>query len=198
MRVSIATLIGVGAMLAGTTAFADGVFPPVGPPGNFGGLGVGLDLGAAFGGAGSVDTSGIAGGGHVGFNLQNGPIVGGVEADALLGSINGNASTGTLNQTWLTSTRIRAGYAFGDLLAYGTFGAAWSTSDFERLGYTGDKNLHGYVLGLGAEYALTRWITARAEFRHYDFARATYYTPTGATALTSGNNMLMVGVGTHF
>ena len=41
-------------------------------------------------------------------------------------------------------------------------------------------------------------ISARAEFRQYDFARATYYTTTGAQALTSGNNMLLIGVTTHF
>ena len=114
MRYGLAPLIVAGAMLIDASAYADGFFPPVGPAGNFGGIGVGLDLGASVGGAGNVNTSGVSGGGHVGYNLQNGPIVGGVEADALLGSISGNANLGTLNQTWLTSARIRGGYAFGD------------------------------------------------------------------------------------
>jgi outer membrane immunogenic protein len=198
MRVAIAFLIGAGAMLGVATAYADDYFPPAGPPGNFGGLSAGVDLGAAVGGAGNVDTSGIAGGGHVGFNLQNGPIVGGVEADALLGSISGNASAGTLSQGLVTSARLRGGYAFGNLLAYGTAGGAWSSSTLQRFGYSADKTLHGYVLGIGGEYAITRMISARAEFRHYDFARATYYTPTGSPALTSGNNMLLLGLGAHF
>lgn len=198
MRFWMAYLIGGCALLFTGAASADGLFPQLGAPANFGGLGAGVDLGAAVGGAGSVDTSGVAGGGHVGFNLQNGAIVGGVEADALLGSISGNASSGALSQNWLTSARIRGGYAFGDFLVYGTLGGAWSTSSFSRLGYTTDKTLHGYVFGLGGEYALTRTISARAELRQYDFARATYYTSSGAPGLTSGNNMLLVGVDAHF
>ena len=58
--------------------------------------------------------------------------------------------------------------------------------------------LHGYTLGVGGEVALTRMISARVEFRHYGFGSATYYMPWGAQSISSGNNLLMVGVGAHF
>jgi outer membrane immunogenic protein len=201
MRKWIACLIGFGVALAASAAQADGLYRTnTGPGGaDFSGVGLGVDVGAAIGGNSSINTSGIAGGAHVGYNLQNGPIVGGVEADAFIGSISGGASgMGNLTQNWLTSARIKGGYAFGDLLAYGTFGAAWSTTSYESLGYTANKDLHGYVFGIGAEYALTRSVSLRAELRRYNFDGATYYMPTGSQALTSGTNILMLGASTHF
>ena len=54
---------------------------------DFSGLGIGLDAGAAIGSANGSTTSGGVGGAHVGYNLQNGPLVGGVEADAMLEAV---------------------------------------------------------------------------------------------------------------
>jgi len=93
---------------------------------------------------------------------------------------------------------VRGGWAFGNLLAFGTIGPAWATSSFQRDGFDYDKPLHGYTVGLGAELAITHMITARAEIRHYDFGAATYYMPSGVEKLSTGNNMLLVGVGAHF
>jgi outer membrane immunogenic protein len=169
-----------------------------GPAARFGGLEAGVDLGGAVGGAGSVSTSGVAAGVHGGYLFQNGPIVGGVEADTLLGSINGSGHGGTLSQNWITSLRVRGGWAFGNLLAYGTIGPAWASSSFTRAGFDYDKTVNGLTYGLGGEFAITQTITARAEVRHYDLGTATYYMPTGVEKLSSGNNLLMVGVGAHF
>jgi outer membrane immunogenic protein len=169
-----------------------------GPSGaDFSGVGVGADIGAGIGANSSINTSGVAGGAHLGYNLQSGPIVGGVEADALLGNITGQGA-GTFRQSWLTSARIKGGYSLGDILAYGTLGEAWSTTSFESLGYTANKTLTGVVFGVGAEYAVTRSVTLRAELRRYDFNSATYYLPTGAPNVTTETNLLLVGASAHF
>ena len=169
-----------------------------GPAVRFGGLEAGADFGAAVGGAGDISTSGVGVGVHAGYNLQNGPIVGGLEGDSMLGSISGDGRRGTLSQNWVSSVRVRGGWAFGNLLAYGTIGPAWATSDFNRAGFSYEKTLHGLTYGVGGEFALTQMITARAELRHYDFGTATYYMPSGVEKLSSGNNLLMVGLGAHF
>jgi outer membrane immunogenic protein len=199
--VIMAKRIGLGiaalAILSCVGARADDYYapPPVSP---FGGLEVGGQIGAAVGGTGNVSPSGFGGGAYAGYNLQNGPIVGGLEGDALLASINGDGGGGSLSQNWLTSLRVRGGWAFGNVLAYGTIGPAFATSSFQESGFTFDKELHGYTFGFGGEVAITRQISARAEFRHYDFGAATYYMPGGAQKLSTGNNLLMVGAGVRF
>jgi outer membrane immunogenic protein len=186
-------------LLSGFSARADDMFQPLsGPPSPFNGFEAGGQVGAAVGGAGDVSMSGVGGGAYAGFNLQNGPIVGGIEGDTLLGSISGNGRGGTLSEDWVTSLRIRGGWAFGPILAYATVGPAWASSNFDAGGFNFDKQLFGDTFGFGGEFSLTRMISARAEFRHYDFGPATYYMPASTQKISSGNNLLMLGVGAHF
>ncbi len=197
MSKSIVFGIAALSLLCAFSARADGFYQPGYGPG-FAGAEAGGMIGAAIGGTGNVSPTGAGGGLYAGYNLQNGPIVGGVEGDAILGAISGSGQGGTLNQNWLSSLRVRGGWAFGNVLAYGTIGPAWASSSFQRDGFSFDKSLHGYTIGIGGEVALTRNISARAEIRHYDFGAATYYMPTGPLKLSTGNNMLLVGVGAHF
>jgi outer membrane immunogenic protein len=199
MRRGIAGLLGLVAALAASAADADGLFRTnTGPYGaDFSGVGLGVDLGAGFGANGSVDTSGVAGGAHIGYNLQNGPLVGGVEADALVGNFSGDGG-GRFRQNWLNSARVKGGYSFGDVLAYGTVGEAWSTTSLESAGFTADKTVRGIVFGVGAEYALTRSVSLRAELRRYQFDSATYFLPTGAPNISTETNLLLIGGSAHF
>src|SRR5579863_9466884 len=177
-KLFVCGLLALG-VLATAGARADDFFAPLsGPSAQFNGFEAGGQLAAAVGGSGDVSLSGLGGGAYGGFNLQNGPIVGGVEADTLFGAINGGGHGGTLNEDWVSSLRIRGGWAFGPVLAYGTIGAAWASSEFDRGGFNFEKQLHGDTFGFGGEFALTRMISARAEFRHYDFGTATYYMPS--------------------
>lgn len=185
------------ALLACVGARADDIFQP-GPAPAFSGAEAGAALGGAVGGTGNVSPTGVGAGLYAGYNLQNGPIVGGLEGDALLGAVSGSGAGGSLSQNWISSLRVRGGWAFGNILAYGTVGPAWATSSFQRDGFDFDKSLHGYTVGIGGELAITRMISARAEIRHYDFGAATYYMPSGVEKLSTGNNMLLVGVGAHF
>jgi outer membrane immunogenic protein len=192
-----ASLAALGLTLLASGAQAqDQSYAPSGA--SFAGASAGGHLGAAIGGDGGVSTTGVTGGGYAGYSLQNGPIVGGVEADTQVGSVSGGGRGGTLNQNWLTSLRARGGYAFGNVLAYGTVGPAWATSNFSRNGFSADKSLHGYTVGVGGELAITRTISARAELRHYEFDGATYYTPGSAQKISTSNNELLVGAGVHF
>jgi outer membrane immunogenic protein len=190
-------VLGVAALaLAASVARAQDFYRP-GPAPGFAGVEVGGLLGAAVGGN-DADATGVAGGAYAGYNLQNGPIVGGVEADILPSAISGPGRGGSLSQNVLASARARGGYAFGNILAYGTIGPAWGTSNFNRNGFNTDKSLQGYTFGVGGEIAVTRTISARAELRHYEFGSPTYYTSSGAQKVDNGNNLLIVGVGARF
>ncbi len=201
MRLLLPRTLLLAAILASTGAAADGFNSYPAPPGtaDFSGLGLGLDLGVGIGAADTANISGGIGGAHVGYNLQNGQIVGGVEGDAMLASIQGGAlGAGTFSQNFVTSARFKGGYAFGNLLAYGTLGWAWSTTDYSSLGGTSSRSVPGIAYGLGAEYAMMRSVSFRAELIRYNFDGATYSTPVGPRALTTSTNLIRLGVSTHF
>ena len=193
---SFAASLAALACLAGAAQAQDYFQPGPGP--NFAGAEVGGVIGGGVGGAGDVDTTGVAGGVYAGYNLQNGPIVGGVEGDAMPASVSGSGRGGTLSHNFLSSARVRGGYAVGNVLAYGTVGPAWGSSSFQSGGYTASKSMQGYAVGVGGEVGVTRNITARAELRHYEMGAPTYYMPSGAQKISNGDNFLLVGVGAKF
>jgi outer membrane immunogenic protein len=169
------------------------------PPADFSGFGIGLDFGAALGSVGGANLSGPAGGVHVGYNLQTGGVVGGAEVDAIFGGVDsGSFGAGSFSQNFLSSTRAKAGYAFGPMLAYGTVGWAFSTTAYEDASGTANKTIHGGVFGAGLEYALTRSVSIRGEYLYYDFDRATYVTPLTVKSMTTSTNFLRVGATLHF
>lgn len=201
MRGVIAGLFGVGAAFIASSAMADGIYrtnPGPGGP-DFSGVNLGVDLGAGFGSGGSINTSGLAGGVHVGYNLQNGQLVGGAATDILFGQISGGVGgVTTYRENALGSVRAVGGYVIGGVLAFGTIGWGYSSSNYSSGGASADKSINGVVYGIGAEVPLSRNISARAEFRRYDFGSNTYYLPTSANSVSSSANLLMLGVSTHF
>jgi len=201
MRVLLSAAMALAAIAATSAARADGFAAPGAPMGSadFSGVGVGVDLGAAIGSSGDVDTSGFAFGGHLGYNLQNGPIVGGVEGDLIFSNANGGQqSSGSFTVNSLDSLRAKAGYAFGPLLAYGTLGWAYSSLRYSSLDGAYDKDLTGYVFGVGAEYAMARNVSLRAEIRRYEFGSQNYITPAGPAQITTGQTLMTVGISAHF
>jgi outer membrane immunogenic protein len=166
---------------------------------DFSGVEVGPDLGVGLGSASSANISGPVGGAHVGYNFQSNRIVGGVEADAMFSGVkSGSYGAGSFRQDFLSSTRVKGGYAFGDLLAYGTIGWAWSTTNFQDLGVSSNKTVSGIAYGLGAEYAITRNVSLRAELLRYDFGNANYATPFSSQEVYTSTNVMRVGASVHF
>jgi outer membrane immunogenic protein len=171
-----------------------------GPGGaDFSGVELGPDLGVALGTAGSANISGPAGGMHIGYNFQSQQIVGGVEGDITFGSIrSGSLGSADFSQNFLSSARVKGGYAFGNLLAYGTLGWAWSTTNYSYLGGSSAETVRGLAYGVGLEYAITRNVSIRAELLRYDFEGATYYVPPVPQELTTSTNVARVGASVHF
>ncbi len=130
-----------------------------------------------------VNMKGFLGGLDAGYNIQTGNIVLGLEVDASLvdisGSLQGSPNTPcvfsapsvycTANVNWLTTGRIRAGYAINNVMPYITGGLALGgvegTFDFGGACncFVDDKAL-GYVVGGGIEWAVTEKWTTKAEF----------------------------------
>ncbi len=166
---------------------------------DFSGVEFGPDVGFALGSASSANISGPAGGVHIGYNFQSSQLVGGVEADAMFSAIrSGSLGSASFSQDFLSSARVKGGYAFGNLLAYGTLGWAWSTTNYQDLGASSNETVKGLAFGLGAEYAITRNVSLRAELLRYDFGGANYATPFASQTLTTTTNVARLGASVHF
>ncbi len=166
---------------------------------DYSGFGLGVDAGVGLGSAGHANTSGAVGGGHVGYNFQAQGLVGGAEVDFLTSRIkSGTDPAMSFKQNVLSSARVKAGYVFGDLLAYGTIGRAYATTSYRDLSGSTNKTLVGTAIGAGLEYALTRNLSIRTEYMRYGFAGQTYVTPSSATPLKTDTNLLRAGASVHF
>jgi opacity protein-like surface antigen len=93
---------------------------------------------------------------------------------------------------------VKTGWAFGDLLAYGTIGWAYSTAKFTDATGTSNKSIKGTAYGAGAEFALTRNAFLRVEYLRYDFGAQTYVTPLNSRTLSTNTNLLRAGASVHF
>ncbi len=93
---------------------------------------------------------------------------------------------------WLATTRLLAGWPFGDALIYGTGGLAFSSEKVTRTQYqangvtnltevrfseTDRQNRIGHALGAGVQWRLGRVWSLRAEYLHTRFRDETFRFP---------------------
>ena len=150
--------------------------------------------------AGFGDTThatGPLGGGQIGYNVQSGQWVLGVEADASAADLRGE-NTCFSGLVGLNCQRIvdalgtvagRLGYAWDRSLAYVKGGGAWTSSTYNINGNTSVLTLGtgstgitawGWTVGGGIEYALTNNWTARIEYDHIEVPSTVVPFPTVA------------------
>jgi outer membrane immunogenic protein len=122
-----------------------------------------------------IDDSGFAASAIAGYNFTSNGWMLGVEADLTrinISKTSAIAGLGSITQDadWLGSVALRGGYAWDSVMIYGTAGLA--ASDFEvssSLGGKTDKLKAGLLLGTGAEFAIQKDWTVRAELLGYGF-----------------------------
>lgn len=148
-------------------------------PFSWSGLYVGGHLGYGWSdvelGSVSHDGEGGLAGGQIGYNLQSGRFVFGVEADISGTFIDGSQACCSHEFNWLASARGRAGMTINGnrTLLYATGGAAWADIDYAAPGDGFSKTHYGWVAGGGVEHMLTQNLSARVEYLHYSFDDAT-------------------------
>lgn len=153
-----------------------------------------FNLGGLSIGNGRLNTDGVLGGIHLGYNYQVNNWVFGLETDfegSDLGSSNRLLGSGDLARqsvNWQGSVRGRLGYAFDRLLVYGTGGLAYGelenrfTNGITGISQSFTDTRVGWTAGAGFEYAfLPNW-TARLEYRYTELDRGTF-APTVGTSV---------------
>jgi len=169
----------------------------------------------AMGGYASESDNGIKGGfagGTLGYNWQQGALVFGLEADAAWADINRSAAgvvfvpgvgfvaaTATAKvQDWGT-VRGRIGYAFDQVLIYGTGGYAWADTKLSAtaLGVTVSEShvLNGWTAGAGVEVMFAPKWSVKAEYLYKSFTGTNFFNvPSGDLNVHS----VQAGINYHF
>ena len=166
---------------------------------NWTGAYIGINGGAGWGrsdfsapaASGGFNTSGGQVGGTIGYNLQAGQAVFGLEGDLDWSNVRGSSACGVgltceTRNTWLGTARGRVGYAFDRFVPYVTGGLAVGGVKNSISGF-GDTTTTkaGYALGGGIEAALTGPWTAKVEYLYADLGRVS--APLGADARAKEN-----------
>jgi outer membrane immunogenic protein len=97
---------------------------------------IGGNLGYGWGDVSNsgAKPSGVLGGVQVGYNWQNGAWVAGIEGDLQLNAADDTFAPWKFSNPWFGTVRGRAGYAFNNVLLYGTGGFAFGSLRSERGG----------------------------------------------------------------
>ena len=134
--------------------------------------------------SGDIGFDGALYGGHVGYNLQFGSTVVGIEGSFSGATVSGSSGCIVLmscerDVEWLATVAARIGYAMDRSLFYATAGVAWSelATTVSLLGCTcleGSETNQGWLVGFGMEYAITPSIIGRIEYVHVDLGSRTH------------------------
>jgi outer membrane immunogenic protein len=166
---------------AGAASAADYPRPPYATPylvsiHNWSGPYLGGQLGYQWGNTTNSPArpSGIAGGVRGGYNWQSGSVVFGVEADLNISAAEDRFASWKFSNPWFGTVRGRLGYAFSNVLIYGTLGLAVGGGRVELGGMSENKTHTGWTAGAGMEVALTSAWSARVEYLYVDLSDQPY------------------------
>src|SRR5215470_1317580 len=149
---------------------------------------------------GTLNGSGVTGGGQIGCIVQSGVWVWGAEADIQYTGLSGSRTatsvgTGTIvpgqisesfSSHWLSTVRGRVGYATGPVLFYGTGGVAFAGVNFAdqicfpTAGFPGcnaassNSTPVGFAVGGGIEWAFAPSWSVRAEYLWVDLGTTSF------------------------
>lgn len=142
-------------------------------------------------------------GGFVGANtsLTNG-ILGGVEVNI---DNDWNKKTFTYSSTTYQGSstvggavRGRLGMSFDNLLLFGAAGWTGTNAKLSTSTESAKKNLSGYTLGVGMDYAVTDITFLRAEYRYNGFSKTSFDTSTASYDVKAKQNVFNLGIAMKF
>jgi outer membrane immunogenic protein len=190
-------------------------------PFSWSGFYVGINAGYGWGNStwtnvlsttGNFKTTGAVIGGTLGYNLQTGLWVWGIEGDLDWSSIKGSSNSGLYcllqagcetKNTWLGTVRGRIGYAWDRWLPYFTGGVAFGSVKMTPPAIFGageTQTKTGWALGGGVEYAFMGAWSAKLEYLYVDLGTATCAAANCllATDVKFNTSLLRVGVNYRF
>jgi outer membrane immunogenic protein len=138
-------------------------------------------------GSADVTLDGATGGILMGYNLQSGQIVYGVEADLGIHEFKGNGGAApvtpvAVDHLWSGHLRARVGYDFGRVLPFMAAGLSFGEQHLARSTFYADGDIDeafGWTAGAGVDIKVTQSLIGRLEYL-YEALPDTSYRLTGA------------------
>jgi outer membrane immunogenic protein len=127
---------------------------------------------------GDFDVNGAVAGGTIGYNMQLGGFIFGLEGDFDWSNIKGSSLLVCLGQCetslrWLATGRGRVGYAFDRVLPYVTGGVAFGDVRGTVTGFGSFSSTQiGWTAGAGVEVGIAGNWTAKAEYLYVDLGKS--------------------------
>ena len=103
----------------------------------------------------------------------------GVEGDIQATGADDTFAPWKFSNPWFGTVRGRAGYAFSNILFYGTGGLAFGELRGETFGLSETHTNAGWTAGVGAEFGFAQNWSAKVEYLYVDLANSNF-TITGA------------------
>lgn len=158
---------------------------------------------------GDFDVNGALAGGTLGYNLQTGSWVWGLEADLDYSWIKGADTTTThcvplgcqTSLPWLATGRARIGYAWDRWLPFITAGAAYGDIKMtppKPSGISEEQWKLGWTAGVGVEYAFMGSWSAKIEYLYVDLGTATCSAATCNNDIDVGFKTNIVRAGLNY
>jgi outer membrane immunogenic protein len=141
-----------------------------------------------------ANPSGVLGGLQAGYNWQSGALVLGIEGDLQLNAADDTFAAWKFSNPWFGTVRGRVGYAFNNILLYGTGGLAFGTLKAESGGFSESHTSAGWTAGVGAEYAINQNWSAKIEYLYVDLSEKNFL----LTGLPQGYQFSTVRVGVNY
>jgi outer membrane immunogenic protein len=142
---------------------------------------------------GNVDNawakpSGFVGGVQGGYNWQQrgSPWVFGIEADIQGSSADDTFAAWKFSNPWFGTVRGRGGYAFNNILFYGTLGLSFGELRANTFGLTEAHTNIGWTAGVGAEFGLAQNWSAKIEYLYVDLANSNFVITGASHGLSFG------------
>jgi outer membrane immunogenic protein len=171
---------------------------------NWNGVYVGAHSGASFDrfqGVGKKSRSEILLGGQLGYNLQMGGLVTGLEADISMNGLGKGAKrTGgtSADMRYVSTLKARAGIAFDRVLVYGLGGVAYGSLKASDGLVSKEKSKVGYVVGAGAEYGITDNLSAKLEYNYVSLGKQNFQFANGRTRVGVNEHLVKAGLNYRF
>ena len=117
---------------------------------------------------------------QAGYNWQSGPLVFGVEGDLQATGADDTFAPWKFSNPWFGTVRGRVGYAFNNILFYGTGGLAFGELRGETFGLSESHTNAGWTAGVGAEFGFAQNWSAKIEYLYVDLSDSRF-TITGVS-----------------
>ena len=120
----------------------------------------------------------------------------GAEGDINLTGANDTFAPWKFSNPWFGTVRGRAGYAFNNILFYGTGGLAFGGLRGETFGLSESHTSLGWTLGAGAEFGLAQNWTAKIEYLYIDLDSSNFVITGAKNDYRFG--VVRAGINFHF